>query len=1140
MGRMGIGYPNRIDAATLSGGSWEASLPRDNLKTRYLSQVARSTDDALASTKFTADLGSDRVIRSVGLMSHNLSLAALVRVRARTAGDTMVELDGVTNLAGEYALRVGPSADYRLTMPSNWDPNDWAIACWFVPDFDSTDGVSHWICEVSDGTTSNRVLLYKSSGGGIIADARIGNAGVAAVTLTKTFTAGTPVFAAMRYDGTTLTLYVDTDGDGSLNTSADASIGTFPVGMTTLDVGGVSNQTTTLEGALNILITDDGSTAAAITDRFNAGAGMALAGDDKWLARHAENLVLHVGGNSAGTAVQVDTYATATDLLAGSAEGRYDFDGTNDDISFGDLAATFGGATKAWFLVEVEINAVDGRNFYALWGGTNDTNIFRLHQTGGGVNTIRFGIGDGAGGEFFARDNITGGGNRYLYLVRMDLTAGTDAGRLKLDRKLYDAATRQYASSWTSVSPTYGGTAPAALHTSGGAVTLYLGRDTSGSYLNGKIDDFRWTVGSTLTDAQRDAILVNEADPSLTQHWYPFDGNPNDAISRAATKIDGTVTGATQVADGRHHLGRMERYDKSGQYWFSGTNDYIDFGTYTGTNGLDGLAVWGVFTPGLSGADQYLFSHWDTSDNAKKSWAVHVDASDQLSFTVATDGAGGSAAYAHSTVLTIGAKYAFFVYMNSGEVSNADKIQIGLAAYDPATGTYAAFSTEQLGDGSVPATLQSPASTPLRAGTSANTAKDFTGLIDELRLSEAGGGSPSVATMESHNVYTAATANPPNGYTYAWDFDGDANSYIGSLDGTPTGAPLQWYDGRKPSGLGVTLPLEVDRATGSNQVSDGTYGLRIKIDALQEAVTKTSPSMTDGRWVVALANARQVSGGQRLEVDNTDGVVLATFPTQATLAAVGGATRKNGTGTSRLAVDGAASSGECYVDNWRAYELGVVTFSTQLPYIYDTGWVSAYPAAYPSGTYLWEEDVGGLALTSEQHALTGIDKYPHPWLHIIPEDTLYADARDHLSARYWEFEVDDTANADGYVEIGRAWASPLIKPGLNFRKGAGLGYATASRRNETDGGAFHMDARVRRPKFEGVIDMMDADEALVQWLELLRRAGITEQVLFVYDDADSEHLHRRSFLGYFEELSPLRIPHASWHEVPFQIVGDVA
>jgi hypothetical protein len=76
-----IGYPNRIDASTLSGGSWTAGLPQVNLQNRIIGQVARTTDATAASSIINIDLGSSKNIRLLSLRNHNISVTGQYRVR---------------------------------------------------------------------------------------------------------------------------------------------------------------------------------------------------------------------------------------------------------------------------------------------------------------------------------------------------------------------------------------------------------------------------------------------------------------------------------------------------------------------------------------------------------------------------------------------------------------------------------------------------------------------------------------------------------------------------------------------------------------------------------------------------------------------------------------------------------------------------------------------------------------------------------------------------------------------------------------------------------------------------------------------------------------------------------------------------
>lgn len=77
-----LGYANQTDVSTLSGGSWNASYPLSNLKTRYLYQKTRSSNALAASTVINIDLGTAQSIGVVALVGHNLTGdAATVRIQ---------------------------------------------------------------------------------------------------------------------------------------------------------------------------------------------------------------------------------------------------------------------------------------------------------------------------------------------------------------------------------------------------------------------------------------------------------------------------------------------------------------------------------------------------------------------------------------------------------------------------------------------------------------------------------------------------------------------------------------------------------------------------------------------------------------------------------------------------------------------------------------------------------------------------------------------------------------------------------------------------------------------------------------------------------------------------------------------------
>lgn len=85
-----LGFPNRTDQSTLSGGAWASTLPLQNLQSREIGEVAQTTDTALASTQFTIDLGRSMKTQIIALRNHNLSITAEYRVTGSLTSDFAV------------------------------------------------------------------------------------------------------------------------------------------------------------------------------------------------------------------------------------------------------------------------------------------------------------------------------------------------------------------------------------------------------------------------------------------------------------------------------------------------------------------------------------------------------------------------------------------------------------------------------------------------------------------------------------------------------------------------------------------------------------------------------------------------------------------------------------------------------------------------------------------------------------------------------------------------------------------------------------------------------------------------------------------------------------------------------------------
>ncbi len=191
--------------------------------------------------------------------------------------------------------------------------------------------------------------------------------------------------------------------------------------------------------------------------------------------------------------------------------------------------------------------------------------------------------------------------------------------------------------------------------------------------------------------------------------------------------------------------------------------------------------------------------------------------------------------------------------------------------------------------------------------------------------------------------------------------------------------------------------------------------------------------------------------------------------------------------------------------------------------LYDSGWLDVLPVVYPTGSLPWGRPGAWDGKPSiEEAAYWSIGLY-----HVTPSPVL---------ARYWRVELDDTTNTAGYVDLARLVLSPGYVPTINMSYGARIGYSSASVRAETDGGAYIVSDKPRRREQAFTIEHLPENEALVHLFDMQRRAGISAQLVFFWDEADDAHRARRAMLCQFKELSPIECALAASGTIPFSLI----
>lgn len=191
--------------------------------------------------------------------------------------------------------------------------------------------------------------------------------------------------------------------------------------------------------------------------------------------------------------------------------------------------------------------------------------------------------------------------------------------------------------------------------------------------------------------------------------------------------------------------------------------------------------------------------------------------------------------------------------------------------------------------------------------------------------------------------------------------------------------------------------------------------------------------------------------------------------------------------------------------------------------VYQTAWIDCWPSGQiPQSLLEWEEDNFWLG-TLSSNARAG---YQSPFIHLLPTAQVL---------RYWRVEIDDTANSDGYLQVGRLFMSAAWTPTLNYTLGATLGYTDQSPVDTSLSGAEFFDVRSRAREFDLALDGLTDSEAYDYALQIQRLAGTTGEVLVIPDSADTTRVAIRSYLGRLVGLSPVEQVQQNRHRVGFRL-----
>jgi hypothetical protein len=187
--------------------------------------------------------------------------------------------------------------------------------------------------------------------------------------------------------------------------------------------------------------------------------------------------------------------------------------------------------------------------------------------------------------------------------------------------------------------------------------------------------------------------------------------------------------------------------------------------------------------------------------------------------------------------------------------------------------------------------------------------------------------------------------------------------------------------------------------------------------------------------------------------------------------------------------------------------------------LHDSGWLAVWSMTFDSWIE-WE------AATWWSGA--GLDEYlraPFPVVHMLD---------DAVTAQHFSIYIRDVTNADGWVQLGRAFAGDAIQPTYNMSYGLSDEIDDLSDITRAESGAVWTTDRRRLRRVSLVLDWLTDDEGAYLH-EMMRVLGRTGEVLYYPYPDEPGRSQQYGFLGRLMEMSALEYPYHRVRRLPLRI-----
>ena len=192
----------------------------------------------------------------------------------------------------------------------------------------------------------------------------------------------------------------------------------------------------------------------------------------------------------------------------------------------------------------------------------------------------------------------------------------------------------------------------------------------------------------------------------------------------------------------------------------------------------------------------------------------------------------------------------------------------------------------------------------------------------------------------------------------------------------------------------------------------------------------------------------------------------------------------------------------------------------------DSGWVDAFPVYAPM-SQLAPEDANWLTGKS---TLENLDRFPRGSFYLFPNVH---------NVQYWLVQINDTANTNGYVSIGRLFAAPIVQTSVNFLYDSGFGWASDTAYKRSKGGVKFFNTS---PPYRTVglnFDFLTSSEMYYSFMEMQRRLGKDREFFVCLFPNNLQYRTLFSFQANFESLSQFTWKNYARQAIQFQLTESL-